>query len=96
MSKFLSRLAKRLLFLAGIAALLGGCVAVPAHYGTPYAGPAPYGAYGPYGPYESGPVYQGPPVYARPPVYVGPPLFLNFRFGYRGHRGGKHWHGRRD
>lgn len=87
MNQFLLSVTKRLLFLAVFAALLGGCVAVPAHYGTPYAGSAPYG------PYASGPVYEGPPVYVRPPVYVAPPLFLNFSFGYRGHRGGNHWHG---
>ena len=89
MYKFSLRAVTRLSFVAVLAALLGGCVAVPAHYGSPYAGPEPY-----YGPYAPGPVYEGPPVYVRPPVYVTPPLFLNFSFGFRGGRGGHHWHGR--
>jgi len=88
--------------VAGAAALLTGCVAVPAgYYGYPYAG-----AYGPYGPYDSTYGYAYPGYYYAPyyPAYSS--INIGFWGGgccYWGHGGywghgyyhghGGYWHG---
>ena len=80
------------LSLLGVAAVSGGCVAVPAgspYYGQPYySDPAPVTSYYPAAPaYYPAPVYYGAPGYYGP-AYYGPSVSLGFVA-----RGGGGWHG---
>jgi len=62
-----------------LAAMLGGCIAVPV--GPSYGGPGYYGGGGGY--YTPAPAYYGPPVYYGPSLGIG---FYGGRGGYRGWR----------
>lgn len=69
-----------------LAAVLSGCVAVPA-YDDAY-----YGTYGAYGAPATTYAVPVAPVYAGPPVYVGPPVRFSFGLNYWSGRGGHRHH----